>query len=132
MVVEHLDHPGCAFVEIARCLRPSGVLIVHTPNLNNYGIMGNAIVSRVFPESWRRRLIVGTDDRKPEEFFPVRYKANRMSKLLRLLEISGFEPHRFQPVPQQAPFFRKTAKLERFLMRLTPYSGLLVCAHRRP
>jgi SAM-dependent methyltransferase len=130
MVVEHLNHPGQAFAEIARCLRPRGALIIHTPNLNNYGIMGNAIISKVFPEGWRRRLIYGTDDRKPEEFFPVRYKANRMSKLLQMLEVSGFEPHHSRNVPQQAHFFRKTKNLERFLMRLTPYSGLLVCAHK--
>jgi SAM-dependent methyltransferase len=132
MVVEHLDHPNRAFAEIARCLRPRGALIIHTPNLNNYGIMGNAIISKVFPEKWRRRLIYGTDDRKPEEFFPVRYRANRMNQLLRLLEGSGFEPHRFRTVRQQEPFFRKTKNLERFLMKLTPYSGLLVCAHKLP
>ncbi|MGB0103094.1 MAG: class I SAM-dependent methyltransferase [Candidatus Sulfotelmatobacter sp.] len=131
MVVEHLDRPGKAFAEVARCLRPSGAFIVHTPNLLNYGIFGNAVASKLIPEKWRLRVIHGTDDRKPEDFFPVRYKANTMRRLLRLLDASGFEVHRRKAVPQLGPFFRKTWRPERFFMKLTPNSGLLVCAHKR-
>jgi len=130
MVVEHLDDPGKAFAEVARCLRPSGALIVHTPNLLNYGIFGNAVASRLIPEKWRLRMIHGTDDRRPEDFFPVRYKANTMRSLLGLLHAAGFEVHQQKAVPQQGPFFRTTRRLERFLMKLTPNSGLLVCAHK--
>lgn len=132
MVVEHLDEPGEAFGEVARCLKPGGALIVHTPNLMNYGILGNAMASRVVPEKWRLRLALGTDDRRSEEFFPVRYKANTMNALGRLLTRSGFELHKRISVPQQQPFFRKTRKLEWLLMKLTPNSGLVVCAHKRP
>ena len=130
MVVEHLDQPGKAFAEIARCLTPGGALIVHTPNLMNYGIMGNAIASRALPEKWRLRLVHGTDDRQPEDFFPVRYKANTMPGLSRLLTSNGFHLHKRIALPQQQPFFRQTRKLERLLMKLTPNSGLLVCAHK--
>jgi hypothetical protein len=31
---------------------------------------------------------------------------------------------------QQGPFIAKTAQVERFLMKLTPNSRLLVCAHK--
>jgi SAM-dependent methyltransferase len=131
MLVEHLDEPGEGFAEVARCLKPGGALIVHTPNLMNYGIMSNAIASRVMPEKWRLRLAHGTDDRQAEDFFPVRYKANTMNRLARLLTRSGFELHKRISLPQQQPFFCKTRKLERLLMKLTPNSGLLVCAHKR-
>jgi len=40
MVVEHLAQPRHAFAESARCLRPGGAIVVITPNLLNYGILG--------------------------------------------------------------------------------------------
>ena len=130
MVIEHLEDPGRAFAEVARCLKPTGALIVHTPNLRNYGILGNALASKFIPEKWRLRMVQGTDDREPEDFFPVRYRANTMPRLIHLLSASGFEIHQHHAIRQQGPFFRKLGKLETFLMRLTPDSGLLVCAHK--
>jgi SAM-dependent methyltransferase len=130
MVAEHLDDPSKAFGEAARCLRPLGAFIVKTPNLLNYGVMGNAVASRTMPEKWRLRLVYGSDDRAPEDFFRVRYKANTMRRLKRLLQASGLQVHKTIALPQRRPFFRKTEKLERFLMKLTPTSSLLVCAHK--
>ena len=130
MVAEHLDDPAKAFVEVARCLCPGGALIVKTPNLLNYGVMGNAIASRVMPEKWRLRLAYGSDGRRSEDFFPVRYKANTTRVLVRLLCASGLQVHKTIALPQQRPFLRKTEKLERLLMKLTPISGLLICAHK--
>jgi len=130
MVAEHLDDPGKSFGEVARCLRTLGVFIVKTPNLLNYGVMGNAVASKVMPEKWRLRLVKGSDDRAPEGFFPVRYKANTMRRLERLMQRSGLQVHKAVALPQRRPFFRKTGKLERFLMKLTPTSSLLVCAHK--
>jgi ubiquinone/menaquinone biosynthesis C-methylase UbiE len=131
MVVEHLDKPGRAFAEVARCLRPGGAIVVITPNLLNYGIMGNAVASKVMPEEWRLRLVRNSDSREPKDVFPVRYKANTMRSLVRLFNESGFELHKAVALPQGRPFLRKTEKLEKLLMKLTPISGLLVCAHKR-
>lgn len=131
MVVEHLDNPAAAFAEVARCLSPSGALVVKTPNLLNYGVMGNAIASKVMPEEWRLRLVHGLDGREPKDFFPVWYKANTMPGILRLLDASGLQVHKAIALPQQRALFGKTEKLERLLMKLTPISGLLVCAHKR-
>jgi SAM-dependent methyltransferase len=131
MVVEHLDKPGRAFAEIARCLRPGGAVVVITPNLLNYGILGNAVASRVMPEELRLRLVRSSDSREPKDIFPVRYKANTMRGLVRLFNESGFDLHRAVALPQRQPFLPKTEKLEKLLMKLTPFSGLLVCAHKR-
>ena len=131
VVVEHLDHPTRAFAEVARCLRPGGVFVVKTPNLLNYGMMGNAVASRIMPDKWRLRLVRSSDSREPEDVFPVRYKANTMHRLVRLLNSSGLQVHKAIALLQQGTFFSKTQKLERLLMRLTPVSGLLVCAHKR-
>ena len=131
MVIEHLDNPPRAFAEIARCLRPSGTLVVKTPNLLNYGVIGNAAASRVLPERWRLRLVHGSDSRELKDFFPVRYKANTMHSLVQLLNASGLQVHKAIALPQQRPFLQKAEKLERLLMKLTPISGLLVCAQKR-
>jgi SAM-dependent methyltransferase len=130
MVAEHLDDPARAFSETARCLRPGGALIIKTPNLLNYGVMGNAVMSRVMPEKWRRRLVYGIDGREAKDFFPVRYKANTMRCLVRLLRAAGFNVHKTIALFQKRPYLRKTAKPEKLLMRLTPVSGLLLCAHK--
>jgi SAM-dependent methyltransferase len=114
MVVEHVDDPAKAFAEVARCLRPSGVLVINTPNLLNYGVMGNAIASRVLPEKWRLRLVHGCDGRKPTDFFPVRYKANTMSRLARLLNATGLQVHKaiaFAPATTLFAEDRKTGEI---------------------
>lgn len=131
MVAEHLDDPARALAEVARCLTPGGAVIIKTPNLLNYGVLGNAVASKVMPEKWRLRLVYGSDGRAPEDFFPVRYKANTMRSLARLLQTSGLQVHKAIALAQQRPFLRRAAKLESLLMKLTPASGLLVCAHKR-
>src|ERR1039458_2123179 len=53
MVIEHLREPARAIAEIARVLVRGGALIINTPNLWNYGVLANAILSKTLPERWR-------------------------------------------------------------------------------
>ena len=128
MVVEHLDNPARALAEVARCLRPGGAVVINTPNLLNYGMLGNAVASKVMPERWRLGLVHGADGREAGEVFPVRYRANTMPRLVQLLTASGLKVYKAIGLRQQRPFWRKTKYLEKFLMKLTPISGLLICA----
>jgi SAM-dependent methyltransferase len=130
MVVEHLEHPAKGFTEVARCLRPGGAIIVATPNLLNYGILGNAIVARSIPEKWRLWLVHKSDSRSAEDIFPVRYAANTMRRLVRLLAESGLQVHQATGIRQRRPYWPNSGKLESVLMKLTPICGLLVCAHK--
>jgi SAM-dependent methyltransferase len=130
MVMEHLGEPERAFTEIARVLAPGGVVVINTPNLWNYGVMANAVASKLLPEEWRLRLIHASDTRDAEDIFPVRYRANTFRRLVSLLSESGLKIHKAFRLHQQVPFFRRTAKLERLLVKLTPSSRLLVCAHK--
>src|SRR5690348_5387065 len=70
MVVEHLSDPARAFADVARCLRPGGALIVNTPNLLNYGTLGNGLASKIMPERWRLALVHGSDGRALKDIFP--------------------------------------------------------------
>jgi SAM-dependent methyltransferase len=130
MVVEHLEHPSKAFAEVFRCLRSSGAVVIHTPNLLHYAVMGNAMATKLLPEKWRLKIVQATDDRAVEDIFPVRYAANTMRRLQGMLSQAGLQVHRAIPQRQLRPFLRKARKLERLLMKLTPFSGLLVCAHK--
>jgi 2-polyprenyl-3-methyl-5-hydroxy-6-metoxy-1,4-benzoquinol methylase len=130
MVVEHLARPRHAFAEFARCLRPGGAVVVITPNLLNYAILGNAIATKVLPEELRLRIVHASDSRADEDIFPVCYKANTMSRLVQSLKVSGLQVHEAVGLRQQRPYWRKHATLEKVLMKLTPICVLLVCAHK--
>ncbi len=127
MVFEHLDRPKRAVSEIFRCLRPGGAVIIKTPNLWNYGVSGNAIATKLLPERLRLSIVRASDGRAEKDIFPVRYKANTLHKLTRMLTQAGLTIHQAQALPQQSPYFHPAEKL---LMRITPYSQLLVCAHK--
>jgi SAM-dependent methyltransferase len=130
MVVEHLDHPAEAFAEIARCLHPGGALIVITPNLLNYAILGNALATEVIPEKVRLRIVQASDSRDKKDIFRVRYKANTMPRLVELLNVSGLQVHKTIGLRQQRPYWKKHPSFEKVLMWLTPIHVLLACAHK--
>lgn len=130
MVVEHLANPLGAMSEISRCLRNKGEVVIQTPYLANYGVMANAIAARIMPESWRLRLVHASDDREPEEVFPVRYRANTLRRLTRILKPCGLEVHKAFALGQNRPFLSGVRMLEGVLMKLTPSSRLLVCAQK--
>jgi ubiquinone/menaquinone biosynthesis C-methylase UbiE len=132
MVMEHLGEPARALAEIARVLVGGGALIITTPNLWNYGVLANAILSKVLPEQWRLSLVRASDSREPEDIFPVRYRANTLRRLSAMFTASELKIHRATVLPQQRTFFPKTAPVEKLLMTLTPGVRLLVCAHKEP
>jgi SAM-dependent methyltransferase len=130
MVVEHLSRPANAFAESARCLRPGGAVVVMTPNLLNYGILGNAVATKLLPEKLRLRIVHASDSRANEDIFPVYYKANTMPRLLEVLNSSGLQVHKAIGLRQQRPYWQKHPSFERVFMLLTPIYVLLVCAHK--
>jgi SAM-dependent methyltransferase len=130
MVMEHLCEPASAVAEISRVLVRGGALVINTPNLWNYGVLANSILSKVLPEQWRLGLVRSSDSREPKDIFPVRYRANTLNRLSAMLAAHGLKVHRAIVVPQQRAFFRQTAPVEKLLMKLSPGLRLLVCAHK--
>jgi SAM-dependent methyltransferase len=130
VVMEHLGEPQEALAEVARVLAPAGALVINTPNLWNYGVLANAVLSKVLPEKFRLGLVRASDTREPEDIFPVRYRANTLRRLNSLFAATGFKVHRAAILPQQRAYFRKTAAVEKLLIKLTPGVRLLVCAHK--
>jgi SAM-dependent methyltransferase len=130
MVVEHLAQPGNAFEESARCLRLGGAIIVITPNLLNYGILGNAVATKLLPEKLRLRIVHTSDSRANEDIFPAYYRANTIPRLVEMLNFSGLQVHKTIGLRQQRPYWQKHPSFEKVFMWLTPIYVLLACAHK--
>lgn len=130
VVMEHLAEPEKAVAEVARVLVRGGAFIINTPNLWNYGVLANAISSKIMPDRLRLRMVRASDSREPEDIFPVRYRANTIRRLSAVCAAGGLKVHRAMVLLQQRAFFRRTEPVEKLLMKLTPGIKLLVCAHK--
>src|SRR5437868_2039129 len=100
MVMEHLGEPARAVAEMTRVLAHGGALIISTPNLWNYGVLANAVLSKVLPEQWRLRLVRASDSREPEDIFPVRYRANTLTRLSEMFTANGLKIHKLTALAQ--------------------------------
>lgn len=85
-VIEHLDRPLEAFREAHRVLKPGGKLIFLTPNAWNY----NAWLIRAIPNRLHPLLVRRLYQRSESDTYPVRYRANSVRALERLLLPLGF------------------------------------------
>ena len=95
MVIEHVANPDAAFQEFHRVLKPGGTLIVHTPNVLNWGNFVAKITPRWFHDFVRRRAS-GSD---PEDVFPTLYRANAPGALELSLTRAGFQTVEMQLLP---------------------------------
>jgi SAM-dependent methyltransferase len=80
-VLEHVLDPDSFFAEIARVLRPGGVICIRTVNRRAYV----ALAARLIPERFVGTLLGRLqDNRKPEDVFPAVYRCNTTHALRRM------------------------------------------------
>jgi len=72
MVFEHLDRPEVQLREIARVLKPGGLLVFHTPNARGYA----TVAARLIPEFVKKQLVWLLERRKGEDVYPTYYRVN--------------------------------------------------------
>lgn len=77
MVFEHLDDPERQLREIARVLRPNGVLVFHTPNVRGYP----TVLAKLVPEFVKKKLIWALERRKEEDVYPTFYRINSPERI---------------------------------------------------
>ena len=120
MVIEHLQSPHVVFQELNRVLAPNGVILLHTPNLANYLVIGNYIASKLIPKRLHAAFVGLSDERREGEIYPTFYRANTVHRLRKSVGQSLAFTVEFLPAPR--PFFHyfvPVALLELLLTRLS-------------
>jgi len=120
MVVEHLREPRIAFAELNRVLAPGGTILLHTPNLHNYLVFTNRVVSAVLPRRAHAALVATSERRAGDEIYPTFYRANTQRTLRNLGSPIGQVTVEFLPGPR--PFFHYFAPLAMVELLLTRIS----------
>jgi SAM-dependent methyltransferase len=137
MVIEHLADPAGQFAEVARVLKPGGIFLFHTPNVQSYVIA----LARLLPDSVKRVLAKIMEGRESADVYPTFYRANRASEIGPIAQRGGLLVSGIEFV-SSTPAFNLFAPLLipellwiRMLQRrssLAKYRHTLICALRRP
>ena len=122
MVIEHLKVPNLVFQEMERVLAPGGTILLHTPNLMNYLVVGNRVLSKVLPPAVHSALVRTSEKRTEQEIYPTFYRANTRTRL-RTLVSSDLEI-KIEALPAPRPFFHNFAPLALFELLMTRLSQL--------
>ena len=126
MVVEHLADPVKVFLEIARVLRPGGILVFVTPNRASYFVRLAAVARAIIPKGIAVKLIRYLESREPEDVFPTHYRANTRKDVERIMREVGME--RVQLTLMRGRpfffFFLPLSILEMVMVRILEFLGV--------
>ncbi|MBI5193530.1 MAG: class I SAM-dependent methyltransferase [Nitrospirae bacterium] len=86
MVLEHVKYPEKTLKEVSLILKPGGIFIFHTTNLNSY----SAMISRLIPTSFQKKLVKLLDNRKEEDTFTTYYLINTPGAIKEVAVRTGF------------------------------------------
>ncbi|PHR94613.1 MAG: hypothetical protein COA78_31975 [Blastopirellula sp.] len=106
MVAEHIEHPEIVIDKLAQLIRPTGHVVIYTPNKWSILSIMASLIPDKFHASFARLISSG---RKDEDVFPTCYKMNTRNRLRELFEEGGFKEVGFAHlddcvVLQQYPF----------------------------
>ena len=127
-VLEHLEHPPAAVRELARILRPSGRMIILTPNRVHYV----PLLASLLPHPFQRIVARGRGVALREVHL-TRYRANTPRRLRRLAgeaRLRMVELHLFETAPVYLSFnplaFALGAAYEKVVNRIPALASLRV------
>ena len=127
-VLEHLEHPPAAVRELARILRPSGRMVILTPNRVHYV----PLLASLLPHPFQRIVARGRGVALREVHL-TRYRANTPRRLRRLAAEAGLrmvELHLFETAPVYLSFnplaFALGAAYEKVVNRIPALASLRV------
>lgn len=135
-VMEHIERPECVFREIARVLKPTGILLFKTPNALHY----MPLIARMTPHGFHR-FVNKLRGRATIDTFPTRYRVNTPWQIRKFAIASGFKVENLGQIEGRPEYLRMWAPLyvlgflyERLVnsMRLlSPFRVLLVAELRK-
>ncbi|MCC7293381.1 MAG: methyltransferase domain-containing protein [Phycisphaerales bacterium] len=136
--VEHFENPVVVFREFLRLLKPGGRLFVLTVNQSFLPI----VAARLLPHRLRQRINAAATDSKPEDTFPVFYRANSVKALARIARETGFDAVRLDYLSNHPEYFmfsplayRCWALVERAILRRKLFQGgrhFILAEFRKP
>lgn len=100
-VFEHIVDPVSVYAEIARVLKPGGMLVFLTANIFDYG----TAVARLVPNRFHSKVVKLTEGRAEEDTFPTAYKTNSQGAVAKLAAKSGFAVRSFDYLNQYPNYF---------------------------
>jgi ubiquinone/menaquinone biosynthesis C-methylase UbiE len=139
-VAEHLEEPDKTFAELARLLKPSGALVLVTPNCRGYFVRLTRLGRKFIPETLVRRFILLREFRSAEDIFPTFYRANTRNDLTCLMKQAGLMEVSFRMLndPAVFNFVAPFAALELLFGRLLSMlrlndlkAGTIIAVYRR-
>jgi SAM-dependent methyltransferase len=95
-VLEHLASPSADLNELARVLKPGGVFVFITPNVDHPLVQLNRVFGRM--SIIQQRLVRFLYGRLEDDTFPVAYQANSVVELRWLAEDAGLALHTLEAV----------------------------------
>jgi SAM-dependent methyltransferase len=90
-VLEHVQNPGEALVEIGRVLKPGGLFLAKTPNRHHYVALAARCTPLVFHKWFNKKR-----GRAEHDTFPTCYRCNSRRQILNALRGSALELHELQ------------------------------------
>lgn len=117
-VVEHLVDPGGSFRELARVLKPKGIMIAQTPSKYDYV----SLIAHWTPFAFHQWLLSHLLDRRAEDVFPTCFRSNTRKDMTECLEVAGFRPltiQFFNQYPAYLMFWPFLFRLGIYYERLT-------------
>lgn len=135
-VFEHLDAPLAVYKEVARVLKPGGVLLFKTPNKWHY----MPTIARMTPHGFHQ-YVNRLRGRAEVDTFPTRYRTNTKGDVLGFASAVGLTVERIERIEGRPEYLRMTwptylvgTLYERIVNStsfLAPFRILLVCALRK-
>lgn len=117
-VVEHLTDPIGSFTELARVLKPKGILIAQTPSKYDYV----SLIAHFTPLWFHKWLLSNLLDRRAEDVFPTCFRSNTRNAMTGSLEAARLRPlsiQFFNQYPAYLMFWPFLFRLGIYYERLT-------------
>ena len=137
-VFEHLTDPSAVYAELARVLRPGGLIIFLTANMWDYG----TLAARIIPNRFHASIVKRVEGRAEEDTFPTAYRTNTRRSIERHARAARLDLESFEYVTQYPNYLLFNGALffvgmcyERIIARfrcLEALRGWVLVALRKP